>query len=127
MSAKRKAVLTVSKDENKRKKTSAVRVAVRVRPPTEQEIDQGGKSVLHVRDSEIHLGKHSFAYDAAYDADIQQEELYQSEAKPLLNSFLDGFNTTVSGRRVILTDTKRMRLSLFPWISFLPAISASFF
>jgi hypothetical protein len=74
-----------------------VRVGVRIRPLTSQEAGQGGNSVLAVQQQqqEIRQGQHRFTYDAVFDADASQHDLYQSESAPLLTSFLDGYNATV--------------------------------
>jgi hypothetical protein len=79
-----------------------VRVGVRIRPLTSQEAEEGGKSVLAVhqqqqqqQQQEIRLGQTRFTYDAVFDADVSQHELYQSFSAPLLTSFLDGYNATV--------------------------------
>jgi hypothetical protein len=77
-----------------------VRVGVRIRPLTSQEAGEGGNSVLAVRQQqqqqqEIRLGQRRFTYDAVFDADVSQQDLYQSVSAPLLTSFLDGYNATV--------------------------------
>ena len=75
---------------------AAGRVGVRVRPLTNQEIQQGGSGVLLTRGPEIQLGERRFTYDAVFDAKVAQSDLYASVSKPLLTSFLDGYNATVS-------------------------------
>jgi hypothetical protein len=80
-----------------------VRVGVRIRPLTSQEAaGEGGNSVLavqqqqqHGKQQEIRLGQSRFTYDAVFDADVSQHDLYQSVSAPLLTSFLDGYNATV--------------------------------
>jgi hypothetical protein len=84
-----------------------VRVGVRIRPLTSQEAGEGGNSVLAVQQQqqqqhghqqqqqEIRLGQRRFTYDAVFDADVSQHDLYQSVSAPLLTSFLDGYNATV--------------------------------
>jgi hypothetical protein len=74
---------------------TCVRVAVRVRPLTSQEIGQGGKSVLKVTAPEIRLGERRFTYDAVFDDDVTQQDLYQQVSAPLLTSFVDGYNATI--------------------------------
>ena len=73
-----------------------VRVGVRIRPVTSQEIKQGGKQVLDVAPPCIGIGERRFTYDAVFDSYVGQQELYESVSKPLLTSFLDGYNATVS-------------------------------
>jgi hypothetical protein len=94
---------TILPNNNSSSNNSAcqVRVGVRIRPLTSQEAGQGGNSVLAVQQqqqqqqSEIRLGQRRFTYDAVFDADVSQHDLYQSVSAPLLTSFLDGYNATV--------------------------------
>lgn len=76
-----------------------VRVGVRIRPLTSQEVGQGGSTVLQATHPEILLGQRRFTYDGVFDPNCSQESLYQSIAAPLLASFLDGYNATV--RRLV--------------------------
>ena len=76
--------------------TCQVRVGVRIRPLTSQEIKQGGKQVLDVAPPSVGIGERRFTYDAVFDSHIAQEELYESVSRPLLASFVDGYNATVS-------------------------------
>ena len=73
-----------------------VRVGVRIRPVTAQEIKQGGKQVVDVAPPCVGIGERRFTYDAVFDSYVGQQELYDSVSKPLLSSFLDGYNATVS-------------------------------
>lgn len=75
---------------------SQVRVGVRVRPLTSQELGEGGKSVLKVIPPEIRLGERRFTFDAVFDDRVDQNALYSQVSKPLLTSFLEGYNATVS-------------------------------
>lgn len=95
--------------------TSQVRVGVRVRPITAKEQGAGSTSVLEVVSSNssssssssssspspccIALSGRRFTYDAVFDAETSQADLYAQVSPPLLQSFLDGYNATV---RVIL-------------------------
>jgi hypothetical protein len=75
---------------------SRVKVGVRIRPLTSQEIQQGGKPSLHVDPpSSIRMGQRQFTYDAVFDAHCAQNDLYESVSTPLLSSFVDGYNATV--------------------------------
>lgn len=76
---------------------SQVRVGVRLRPLTRQEVNQGGKMVLAARAPEVRLGDRRFTYDAVFDASVSQADLYCQVSGPLQSSFLDGYNATVSG------------------------------
>lgn len=73
-----------------------VRVGVRIRPVTSQEIKQGGKQVLDVVPPSVGLGERRFTYDAVFDSHVTQQELYDNVSRPLLGSFVDGYNATVS-------------------------------
>ena len=75
---------------------SKVRVGVRIRPLTAREEGEGGHRVLKVVQPEIRLGERRFTYDAVFDSDVSQSDLYQDVSPPLLRSFLDGYNATVS-------------------------------
>ncbi len=82
---------------NRSPKGSRVRVGVRIRPLTSQEIQQGGKSSLSIDlDSpSIRMGPRRFTYDAVFDSRCAQSELYERVSEPLLASFVDGYNATV--------------------------------
>ena len=70
-----------------------VRVALRIRPLSSKEIDNGcdtaidkvpGRSQVTIRNSEK-----AFTYDYAYSTDSQQSDVYDS-VKPLVNQLLQG-------------------------------------
>jgi hypothetical protein len=83
--------------------SSQVRVFVRVRPLTAKEQGAGSTGVLDVSDGcVVQLSGRRFTYDAAFDAETTQAELYEKFAPTLLQSFLDGFNATVSSPFSIL-------------------------
>ena len=77
--------------------SSQVRVGVRVRPLTSKEIQQGGKSsvVVAPAGAVVGIGQRRFTYDAAFDSNVSQLELYESVSAPLLKSYVDGYNATV--------------------------------
>jgi len=72
-----------------------VRVGVRIRPLTHQEMGQGGKAVVTAKAREIWIGQRRFTFDAVFDPTISQAELYAQLSSPLLMSFLEGYNATV--------------------------------
>jgi hypothetical protein len=76
-------------------KGSQVKVGVRIRPLTCQEIQQGGKTSLNVTTPSIRMGQRRFTYDVVFDSNCGQNDLYDSVSGPLLSSFLDGYNATV--------------------------------
>lgn len=44
----------------------------------------------------VGIGERRFTYDAVFDSSVAQQELYESVSGPLLASFVDGYNATVS-------------------------------
>jgi predicted neutral ceramidase superfamily lipid hydrolase len=79
---------------------SQVRVGVRVRPLTSKEIQQGGKSSVSVTPPVVGIGQRRFTYDVAFDSNVSQLELYESVSAPLLKSYVDGYNATVSQKYI---------------------------
>jgi Kinesin motor domain len=79
-----------------RRHETRVKVGVRIRPLTSLEIQQGGKSSLTVDSPSIQMGKRQFTYDAVFDSSCGQADLYDTVSSPLLSSFIDGYNATVS-------------------------------
>jgi kinesin family protein 4/21/27 len=77
-----------------------VRVGVRVRPlsntelaaDSRQVISYPGRDVISIGDGK---GDKSFTFDHVFPAHMSQQELYESTAAPMLQSFLDGYNVTV--------------------------------
>jgi len=41
------------------------------------------------------MGRRRFTYDAVFDSNFGQEDLYESVSAPLLSSFVDGYNATI--------------------------------
>ena len=78
--------------------TSQVRVGVRIRPLSSSEISQGGQDVVRCCNvnKTIEIAQRKFTYDAVFDAAVNQSDLHESVARPMLESFLDGYNATVS-------------------------------
>jgi hypothetical protein len=75
--------------------TSHVRVAVRIRPLTPQEIGQGAIQVVEAVPPTVGIGERRFTYDSVFDSNVTQSDLYGSVSGPLLKSFLEGYNATV--------------------------------
>lgn len=79
------------------KRTTKVRVGVRVRPLASKEIQQGGKESLLVQAPSISIGNNKrFTYDAVFDSRVDQETMYSAVSGSLLDSFIEGYNATVS-------------------------------
>ncbi|KAG0760116.1 hypothetical protein G6F57_011171 [Rhizopus arrhizus] len=75
--------------------TSSVRVAVRVRPLTEQERQQQ-MSITFQPNNQISVsGDKSFTFDYVYPPHSGQQEVFNTCVIPLLNKFLEGYNSTI--------------------------------
>ena len=83
--------------------TETVRVVVRSRPLSQSEISRGNFSILQF-DKELHqiaiqepkTGEFkTFAYDSVYDMDSSQQEVYDESAYPLVESAIQGYNSTI--------------------------------
>ncbi|XP_063220421.1 kinesin-like protein KIF3B isoform X2 [Bacillus rossius redtenbacheri] len=84
----------------------AVQVVVRCRPMNEKEMSNGYKRVIEVwpargvveitnpKDDTKESAK-VFTFDAVYDWNSRQEDLYEESIRPLVSSVLDGFNGTI--------------------------------
>lgn len=73
---------------------SPFRVAVRVRPLTENEIQHNCNNVVSFTPDQpqITIGQdRSFTFDYAYAPETEQQHVYSTCVTPLLNSFLDGY------------------------------------
>lgn len=77
--------------------TSQVRVGVRIRPLTSKETSEGGKDVVlgNTFNRTISLSKRKFTYDSVFHSNVAQSDLYNDIAPPLLDAFLNGYNSTV--------------------------------
>lgn len=78
--------------------SSNVRVAVRLRPLNSRERLAGSDELIVCEGAsrQIVAGpEHLFTYDSVFGADSRQEDLFDELAKPLLNSFMAGFNCTI--------------------------------
>mmetsp|Transcript_36339 Transcript_36339/g.74047 ORF Transcript_36339/g.74047 Transcript_36339/m.74047 type:complete len:1130 (-) Transcript_36339:43-3432(-) len=76
---------------------SHVRVGVRIRPLTPKESSEGGKEIVDTNtfNRTVELSKRKFTYDNIFPTTINNVDLYNNVAPPLLNAFLNGFNATV--------------------------------
>ena len=77
-----------------------VKVGVRVRPLASSEIENGAETVVTVeRGSSVRVNvparQNTFDFDWAYGKGSQQRQIYDDTCKNLVESFFDGYNSTV--------------------------------
>ncbi|OAD78767.1 hypothetical protein PHYBLDRAFT_29641, partial [Phycomyces blakesleeanus NRRL 1555(-)] len=78
--------------------SSSVRVAVRVRPLTEQEKQTNGGQKIEITPNQpqISVGSNRlFTFDYVYPPSANQEQVYTTCVIPLLSSFVKGYNATI--------------------------------
>lgn len=87
-------------------KNECVQVVVRCRPMNKKELSTGHTTVVDIspakgvveifspKDVQKENGK-MFTFDAVYDWNCTQQEIYDETVHPLVNSVLDGFNGTI--------------------------------
>eukprot|EP01083_Nonionella_stella_P023526 65115_1 len=78
----------------------SVRVFLRVRPPIEREQQRGYQQCVEVRGDNVMSLKggpspHEFTYDYVAGVDTTQEEVFRKVGKPITDSCLAGYNTTI--------------------------------
>ena len=75
--------------------STAVRVAVRVRPMLA--LEHGNEECLNVNTNanQINIGKKSFTYDYALNKETTQVSMYEKVVTPMLNGVVDGYNVTL--------------------------------
>uniref|UniRef100_M4C6K9 Kinesin motor domain-containing protein n=1 Tax=Hyaloperonospora arabidopsidis (strain Emoy2) TaxID=559515 RepID=M4C6K9_HYAAE len=76
-------------------KRNTIQVAVRVRPLNEKEAAQGSNACVDVTGTRIQLAEKQFDFDAVFDTTAEQENVYSTLVKPLLDEFFNGYNATV--------------------------------
>ncbi|KAI8341650.1 hypothetical protein BC941DRAFT_466551 [Chlamydoabsidia padenii] len=83
--------------------TTAVQVAIRVRPLTQQDRFQprfshsSNSDVIKTHGNTLTIVPHqkSFSFDYVFDTESTQEQLFSSVASNLVDRFLDGYNATI--------------------------------
>lgn len=78
--------------------STAVRVALRVRPLTQKEqLSNCTECISFIPNQpQILIGKdHSFTYDYVFDTNSAQQPIYDTSVVPLVEKFVDGFNATI--------------------------------
>lgn len=87
--------------------SSNVRVAVRLRPLNSRERLAGSDELIlgdPFRKQVAAGSEHCFTYDAVFGPDSRQEELFDELSKPLLDSFMNGFNCTILAYGQVIFD-----------------------
>lgn len=77
---------------------SNVRVAVRLRPLNSRERLAGSNELIVCDPTSRQIvagSEHCFTFDAVFGADSLQDDLFHELAKPVLDSFMSGFNCTI--------------------------------
>ncbi|KAI8380954.1 P-loop containing nucleoside triphosphate hydrolase protein [Radiomyces spectabilis] len=78
--------------------STAVRVALRVRPLTHREqLSNCSECLTFIpNEPQVLIGTDkSFTYDHVFDTTVGQSHVYSTAAAPLLHKFVDGFNATI--------------------------------
>ncbi|CAO3612134.1 unnamed protein product [Cunninghamella echinulata] len=78
--------------------TTAVRVALRVRPLTQKEqFSNCTECITFIEQQpQILIGKdHTFTYDYVFDPQAPQQNIYETAVTPLVEKYVDGFNATI--------------------------------
>ncbi|XP_073957134.1 chromosome-associated kinesin KIF4A-like [Choristoneura fumiferana] len=79
---------------------SSVRVAVRIRPQTPGEVVEGcsicARAGGAAGDGGVALGaERAFTFDFAFEPSVDQQDVYETCVRKLVESALDGYNATV--------------------------------
>ena len=76
-----------------------VKVGVRIRPLSSQEIEQGANTAATIskNNKTVSMSSRSnkFDFDWAFGPNSTQKELYDATCKPLISNIFEGFNATV--------------------------------
>ncbi|OBZ84268.1 Kinesin-like protein KIF21A, partial [Choanephora cucurbitarum] len=79
--------------------SSSVRVALRIRPLTEQEKQHHQNNVISfIPDSQQQINvnnERSFTFDYVYPPSVNQHDVYATCVVPLLDKFVEGYNATI--------------------------------
>lgn len=81
------------------KKSEAVKVAIRIRPPNKRERDLNSPSCVTKKDSVVTIALNNdskeFCFDHVFDGESKQEDVYESTAFSLVESVAEGYNGTI--------------------------------
>ena len=77
-----------------------VRVAVRIRPMSSKELDEGcevaiDKPIPETPQINVVNGDKGFTYDFAYNSSTEQNQVFTEVVKPLEDQLLKGYNATI--------------------------------
>mmetsp|Transcript_30218 Transcript_30218/g.77019 ORF Transcript_30218/g.77019 Transcript_30218/m.77019 type:complete len:778 (-) Transcript_30218:440-2773(-) len=86
--------------------SECVKVVVRCRPLNQKELNDGRQRIVEMetRTGQVTLQNpkadaseppKSFTFDAVYDWNCTQKEIYEQTAKPIVNSVMEGYNGTI--------------------------------
>lgn len=79
---------------------SRVKVAVRVRPLLQYELESGSESIVKTdKDNRIAVQvparNNVFEFDWTYNTNALQQQIYEDTCRPLVDNFFKGFNATI--------------------------------
>ena len=74
---------------------TSVTVAVRVRPLSSRERQEGDEECLEFHENQISLNGKSFTYDKVFREIAAQEEVFKESIEPLVAKFLEGYNSSI--------------------------------
>lgn len=89
--------------DDKKKTLERVKVSVRVRPLTEEDLKFSGRESI-VEDIDLSAGiitvkkdsdRKSFNFDTLFDQTCSQKHIYEKVGKPVVESVLNGYNSTI--------------------------------
>lgn len=91
---------------NNQKNTECVKVVIRCRPFSSQEMQDSrilavevspsrGEIIVKNTKSDLTDGNKVFTFDMVYDFQSKQEQIYQDTSYPIVESVLDGYNGTI--------------------------------
>ena len=76
-----------------------IRVALRIRPLTEQEKQHHQNNVISFIPDNLQQitinNERSFTFDYVYPPSVNQRDVYDTSVVPLLDKFVEGYNATI--------------------------------
>jgi len=80
------------------KPCNAIKVAIRIRPLIKKEVINQDTNVIKYPfpgEPQLRVGEKEFRFDYVFNEISKQTEVYEQAVKPLVKSFLKGYNTTI--------------------------------